>query len=409
MSAIYKRNITVVGIGMGNENTITIEAAEKIKGADIVFGAGRILELAKRYNCSTEELYLSEDIADYLNMHTEYKNAVLAVSGDTGFYSAAKKAFERLKGYNVQFVSGITSAAYFCARINKSWEKMRLLSSHGRNANLIDEIRRNREVFSIMSGKDGINRFLKDLIYYDFSDITVWIGERLSYNDERITKGTPLELLNNEFLEPVCIIAENNNHNSFVKVSDEDFIRGKVPMTKDEIRTVSIQKLGLKSDSVIYDIGAGTGAVSIEMALNAYEGRVYAVEKNPEGIELINANKIKFKVSNIEPVYGEASEMIDSLPIPTHAFIGGSSRKLEEIVEKLLDKNKGIKIVINAITLETLSSVLTLLEKHNIKNSDIVQLMVSKAKKISSYNMMQADNPIYIISFCGDKESKDYE
>ncbi|MEG1801609.1 MAG: precorrin-6Y C5,15-methyltransferase (decarboxylating) subunit CbiT, partial [Oscillospiraceae bacterium] len=127
----------------------------------------------------------------------------------------------------------------------------------------------------------------------------------------------------------------------------EEFARlDKIPMTKAEVRAVSLSKLQLSTNAVVYDIGAGTGSISVECALGAYEGRVYAIEKNEEAAKTIVANKYKFKLQNIELVQGCAPEVMDGLVIPTHAFIGGSSGNLSDIFKALLHKNPNVRIVL---------------------------------------------------------------
>ena len=110
-------------------------------------------------------------------------------------------------------------------------------------------------------------------------------------------------------------------------------------MTKEEVRTVSLSKLRLTADSVCYDVGAGTGSLSVEMALRAHQGQVWAIEKKEDAVELIHRNKLKFAADNLEIVEGLAPEALKDLPAPTHAFIGGSSGNLKEIVKLLLEKN----------------------------------------------------------------------
>lgn len=129
-------------------------------------------------------------------------------------------------------------------------------------------------------------------------------------------------------------------------------------MTKEEVRTVSLSKLRLTADSVCYDVGAGTGSLSIEMALRAHQGQVWAIEKKEDAVELIHRNKLKFAADNLEIVEGLAPEALKDLPAPTHAFIGGSSGNLKEIVKLLVEKNPQVRIVINCITLETVSEAL---------------------------------------------------
>ena len=151
-------------------------------------------------------------------------------------------------------------------------------------------------------------------------------------------------------------------------------------MTKSEIRTVSLSKLGLKSDSVLYDIGAGTGSVAISAALLNPDLKVFAVEKNEKALNLINLNKIKFAVDNVEIVNGEAPEILEGLPEPTHVFIGGSGGKLKEIISCMLIKKRGVKFVINTVTVETLCEIKNILDKHSIE-AEIVQLIPSKGEK----------------------------
>ncbi len=187
-------------------------------------------------------------------------------------------------------------------------------------------------------------------------------------------------------------------------LADETFIRGKAPMTKAEIRMVSLGKLKLKKDSVCYDVGAGTGSVSVEMALKAYEGRVYAVEKKEDALGLLQENRQKFALDHMEIVAGTAPEALEELPAPTHAFIGGSSGNLKEIVRLLLKKNPQVRMVINCITLETVGEAMECIRELEGKDAsvswetEVVQLAVSRSKSVGRYHMMMGENPIYVIT-----------
>ena len=186
--------------------------------------------------------------------------------------------------------------------------------------------------------------------------------------------------------------------NSVHGIKDSEFIRGKAPMTKEEVRTVSLSKLELKEDSVCYDVGAGTGSVSIEMALRAWRGHVYAIEKKADALELLQQNQVKFAADNLTIISGTAPEAMEALPVPTHAFIGGSSGNLDSIVKCLLGKNPKVKVVINCITLETVGEALQLIRELEIDHTEIVQMSVSRSKSIAGYHMMMGENPIYIIT-----------
>lgn len=191
-------------------------------------------------------------------------------------------------------------------------------------------------------------------------------------------------------------------------IADKDFIRGEVPMTKQEVRAVSVAKLNLFEDSVLIDVGAGTGSVGIEAATYLKKGKVFAVERKFEAVELIKQNIKKFGIKNLEIIHGTAPDDL-SIKKFDRMFVGGSGGNLEEIIKYFIKygDEKSI-IVINAIALETLSKVQNIFEKYEIKNAEIVNISVSRGKKIGGYTMMYGENPIYIIS--GEKgEDKFYE
>lgn len=181
---------------------------------------------------------------------------------------------------------------------------------------------------------------------------------------------------------------------------DEWFIRGDVPMTKSEVRAVSVAKLELSADSVLYDIGAGTGSVSVEAAASLPEGMVYAVEKKQEAVELLKKNREKFQAGQIRIIEGAAPEALEGLEPPTHVFLGGTSGKMENILSLLLEKNPEVRVVVNAITLESVSKVMEWTAARGIE-ADIVLVSVSRAKAAGRVHMMMAQNPVYIISFGG--------
>lgn len=188
---------------------------------------------------------------------------------------------------------------------------------------------------------------------------------------------------------------------------DELFIRGDVPMTKSEVRAVSISKLELEPDSVLYDIGAGTGSVSIEASRYLTQGRIYAIEKKAEAVNLIKANKEKFGASCLEVIEGDAIKALQALEAPTHAFIGGTSGSMEQVLSLILKKNPGTRIVINAIALETLLKILSWLKQHSV-TAEIVQVQIAKGKQAGACHLMMGQNPVYVVSF-GGKGEDNYE
>lgn len=396
--------VTVLGIGMGSQETMTLEGQKACEEAELIIGAKRMVQAAASAGQAVYCAYRPEEICGYLREHPEYEKAVVVLSGDVGFYSGAKKLLELLeKQAQVTVLPGISSVSYFMAKVGLSWEDAKLVSAHGRRCNLISYIRNYPKVFAILGKADGIRVLAQKLCDYHMEQAILHVGENLSYENERIFSAKAQELISYEG-DPLSVVCVENplavSLPSTHGIADEAFIRGKAPMTKEEIRCVSLGKLGLRPDSVCYDVGAGTGSVSVEMALRVPEGIIYAIEKKPEAVELLRENKRKFQADNLEIIQGTAPEAFGELEAPTHAFIGGSSGNLRQIIEKLTEKNPQVKMVINCITLETLSESLDVIKEFQLECTSLVQVAAARSKELGRYHMMMGENPIYIISCC---------
>ncbi len=399
-----KRELYIIGMGTGAENMLTAEAKDCISRSDAVIGAERIVNIYNTHNKPVFISYDKNEIYDFIHKNTQYRRIAFLCSGDIGFFSAAKNMRGLSDEFEIYNISGIASPVYFMNKLNKPWENTVFVSLHGRKTDIVPLVLHNESVCVLSGSKNTASDICGELVRFGLENTAVTIGERLSYDDEKITQGKP-----SEFIGYVCdtlslILIENGK--PFAKTAftlkDSSFIRGKVPMTKEEVRSVSIAKLCVDKNSVVYDIGAGTGSVSVELALKCFEGKVYAVEKSKKAIELIEKNKLKFHAENLVITEGEAPEALDSLPTPTHAFIGGSGGRLKAIIEAVRSKNIHTRFVINAITLDTLAEVKNIISSYDeYKDADIIQLGVSRAEKAGNYHIMKGENPVYIISFGG--------
>ena len=182
-------------------------------------------------------------------------------------------------------------------------------------------------------------------------------------------------------------------------IPDSEFIRGNVPMTKEEVRAASVLKLRLKENSVVYDIGSGTGSVSVEIARLSKNIKVFAVDSNPEAAELTKKNLERFGLENAEVVQGEAPFALELLPVPTHAFIGGAGGNLIEILDVLKRKNPKIRIVLNAVTLESVSKIDEIIKSYSLTDYEIVQFFITKTQRIGNHNLFKSNNPVVVFSF----------
>lgn len=435
-------DITLVGIGMGNPGLLTEEARRAIAEADYLFGAKRLLEAVaelKKPDAVQKAAYLPGQILPELKQIQKKQRpakAALLFSGDTGFYSGAAAMHDALRAAlaageltgKLKICPGISSLSYLAARTGMSWQDARIVSTHGQEADVAGFVRREKKVFLIVSGVEDMRKLAGELIASGLGGVRLVVGYQMSYPGERIFEATPKECEglyeeglyaciiehpaaelpdcgNNDCMTsqelPVCEQTDVPHFNGHVTpgLPDSFFIRGEVPMTKEEVREVSLCKLKLTDHAVLYDIGSGTGSIAVEAARLSEKLTVYAIEHKEKAQELIQKNAAKAGRTNLHLVAGEAPECLAALPAPTHAFIGGSGGRLREILNCLYERNPNVRVVLNAISLETVAEVTGLIQELPICEEEIVQLSVGRARRAGGYHLMQAENPVYIVSF----------
>ncbi|WP_026510439.1 bifunctional cobalt-precorrin-7 (C(5))-methyltransferase/cobalt-precorrin-6B (C(15))-methyltransferase [Butyrivibrio sp. LC3010] len=403
----FLMRISLVGLGMGRAEFMTKEAIDIIANSDVVFGAKRLIkdiEAPVKY-----EMYRAEDIIPVLERKKPEKAAII-FSGDTGFYSGAKKMFKALKNWkddaDVKVIPGISSISYFAAKLGESYDDACLFSIHGRkNAEeleaLLEEIKYNKKVFILLSDSKDVQRLSKRLEESGLEGKIV-VGADFSYDSEKICEMTFKE--GEEYCADGVLTALVVNYNPLKRplinvARDTDFIRGEIPMTKEVIRHESIIRLNLKERDVFYDIGGGTGSVAIEAAQLSPSLKVYTIERKPQAAELIRKNVLNKRLSNVTVIEGAAEEVLAGMEKPDCVFIGGSGGKLKYIIELLKAKGSGIRYVINAVSLETMCEVREIINEYEPADEETIMISISDVKKLASYHMLQGQNPIWIFSF----------
>lgn len=440
---IFSKKVKVVlaGIGMGAVGTFTEEVKREIKQADYLFGADRMLSsLPESWNrkAKKRKLYRAEDIFSCLSEelnHTRqnHLSAVLLFSGDIGFFSGAQKVREtflrwkeeqKQAGRAAEFVScpGISSVSYLSAKSGISYQDAKIISLHGAAAKkggqtgeetaaerqreeIAKAVRiaeKERTVFLITSGLSDVKELGRAIAKRKDLKLRMTIGYQLSYPEEKIFAIEPENCgsLQEEGLY-TCIL-ENEAYGEprlTHGYADENFCQGKVPMTKEEVREISLCKLKLTRNAVLYDIGSGTGSIAVEAGAVSETIKVYAIERKEEARGLILENCKKFGLGNVKVVAGTAPEILETLPAPTHGFIGGSGGNLKEILSLLYRKNPSMRVVINAVTLETAGKLAEIGREFPITEEELLQVSVSRAKTAGQYHLMQAENPVYLMSF----------
>ena len=392
--------VYLIGMGPGRENSLTLAAKDAIGASPVLIGAPRLLKDYEGGGKTCLPLIAAADIADAIHKQETGPVAVL-LSGDVGFYSGAKNLYPLLADCDLTVLPGLSSLVAFCAALHTPWQDVFPVSAHGRAHNAPGEIQCHARTFVLTGGGYRAGDLCRELTEWGMGAVQVTVGERLSYPDETITRGTASELAGREFDSLAVVLAENpapvrRSHNS-PGIPDEEFLRGEAPMTKEEVRTLAVSKLRLQPHHTVWDVGAGTGSVSVECALAVPAGRVFAIERKNEAVELLKANKEKFGTSNLHIVPGLAPEALKDLPAPDRVFLGGTAGNLEEILAVIFEKNPAARIVLTAVTVETLGEAAKLWAKLDLRDADMAQIAVTRTRKAGPYHLMNAQNPVWML------------
>ena len=394
-------NVTLIGMGSGQSENLTLQGLAALRQADLILGARRLLAVLPA-GCTENRAaaYRSDEVAELLQT-SGAENAVLVYSGDTGFYSGASAMMEKLEalGVRARVLPGLSSIQLLAAALGRPWQGWNLVSAHGRTCDPVAECMQGRPTFFLTGGSEDPATLCAQLAAEGFGDVQGVVGQCLGTPEEKLFRGSVKELAAGRFnsLSVLLVEAAEVLPRRAPGLPDEAFERGDVPMTKQEVRAAVLAKLAVRPEDILWDVGAGTGSVSVELALAAPRGRVYAVECRPEGCALIKANREKFRTRNLVLVEGLAPAALSDLPAPDAVFIGGSKGSLAAIVDAALDKNPDARICVSAIALETLSAAVAALTAKG-RTVQVSQIAVSRAKAVGGLHLMMAQNPIYLIT-----------
>lgn len=394
-------NVTLIGMGSGQPENLTLQGLAALRQADLILGARRLLAVLPA-GCTENRAaaYRPDEVAELLQT-SGAESAVLVYSGDTGFYSGASSMMEKLEalGVRARVLPGLSSIQLLAAALGRPWQGWNLVSAHGRTCDPVAECMQGRPTFFLTGGSEDPATLCAQLAAEGFGDVQGVVGQCLGTPEEKLFRGSVKELAAGRFnsLSVLLVEAAEVLPRRAPGLPDEAFERGDVPMTKQEVRAAVLAKLAVRPEDILWDVGAGTGSVSVELALAAPRGRVYAVECRPEGCALIKANREKFRTRNLVLVEGLAPAALSDLPAPDAVFIGGSKGSLAAIVDAALDKNPDARICVSAIALETLSAAVAALTAKG-RTVQVSQIAVSRAKAVGGLHLMMAQNPIYLIT-----------
>lgn len=404
------KKITIVGIGMGNPGTLTEEARKIIESSRVLIGAPRMLEAFKDSGAVCVEAVAAEDIIRYVEEDGENENFTSLMSGDVGFFSGAAglAAEAKKRDMEVTFIPGISSLQYMCARLCLPWHDASIVSLHSGEADFVGKVRTSARTFILTGGDRTPSHICVELCRAGLGYVKVTVGERLSYDDESMVTAAAEDMKDKKFGKLCSVMVENPCPSEPASrwVRDDEMKRGAVPMTKEEIRAVIMSKLRIGRNDTVWDVGAGTGSVSVEAALNADRGMVWAVEAKEEACALTEENRKAFGLDNIRVIKGYAPEALEKLPPPDKVFIGGSGGRSADIIRLALEKNRRAVVAAAVITLESLEEVRSGMKKAGMEEPDTVQIWAARAEKAGRYHMMKAINPVFVITGQGSGETE---
>ena len=393
--------ITLIGMGAGTPETLTAQSLAALRRADWIFGAKRLLEqLPAGCTEHRKALYKAEEILAWI-AENKAETPVVLYSGDTGFYSGAAGLLEqlRIQGQEAIVLPGISSVQLLAAALGRPWQDWKLVSAHGCACDPVAACSAGQPVFFLTGGAETPDTLCAALVQAGLGKTAVTVGEDLGTAAQKITQGTAAEIAGQCFasLSVLLVEAVPVPIRRTPGLPDEAFLRGEVPMTKQEIRAAALAKLGVRPEETLWDVGAGTGSVSVELALAAPRGRVYAVECEPDACTLIRKNREKFAAKNLILIEGRAPQALEALPAPDAVFIGGTKGGMAAVVDAVLAKNPHARICISAIALETLSAAIAALTAQGL-SAEVTQIAVSRTRPAGRLHLLTANNPIFLIT-----------
>lgn len=390
--------VLIVDCGIGNPVFLTRQAFAALKASGIWIGTEELFQELKGISGEHKKVYLTdrEHVCAELEELPGQVAAILAEGVPGGKYSAVmlKKEYANL---DPVMVPGISKVSYLSEKTGISCEHAAVLDLDHCDAGILPMVRRNRTVFVFTKGH--IELTLRTLLAAGEKDLSVCIVENPGTDSEQIQRNS-VEGAASQGYAPgsaLIVMREKTAVQRSFGIADEEFLRSeKIPMTKSEVRALIISRLMLTEDDIIYDVGAGTGSVSVECALAAPYGRVYSFEKEEAGLQLIQANAEKFGLTNIVPIPGTAPASFGHLPFPDAAFIGGSSGKMKDLIQILHSRNPDIRLAVTGVTLETVTETMNIMEGLGM-NPEVTEIQISVSKKAGQKHMMTARNPIFLI------------
>jgi precorrin-6Y C5,15-methyltransferase (decarboxylating) len=411
-----KPKVYIIGVAPGGASGLLPEARRLINSSEVVFGGKRLLDMFPSQN--GERIVIEHNLAevtDLIKQNLGWKRIVVLASGDPNLFGIASYLIAKLGKGVVEIMPNVSSMQVAFARIKESWENAVFVSVHARPIeDIVATVRLNDKIGIFTDDIHTPAAIAQVLREHGVDGYRAYVCQDLGGKDEQVME-TDLDGLGKMEYSPLNILIllkeqPQRQPQPILGIPEADFYRRRGGLiTKPEVRAVSLAEMHLSDESVLWDIGAGSGAISIEASFLARRGHIYAIEKNDTDIAIIRKNIHKFQTPNIEVVPAPAPEGLDKLPDPTAVFIGGSGGRMEEIIDLVARRLKpGGRIVINVVALENLSTAVKALKARGCM-PDITLVNIARSQKIASLTRLEALNSVFVIAASKKEGSVSYE
>ena len=398
------KTIYVIGAGIEGQEGFSRRALELVAQADMLIGGARQLALFPDFSGKT--LAIGANLAPVIeSLEKGEGSAVVLASGDPLFFGIGRYLLRNLPESDLEFVPNVSSVQYAFAKIREPWDDAVFVSAQGRGMKgTVDQVVAHDKIAILTDEINTPRAIANELIERGRDGYATYLCENLGTAEELITH-TDLKGLLNLPAAPLNVLilikeyeAGDDGAGPCLGIPDEDFATVKKLITKEEVRAVSLAKLRLRQDMTLWDVGAGSGSVSIEADHLMPNGRVFAVERNPQCRAYLKENLQRFNSRNITLVEEDAPACLDDLPDPDRVFIGGSGGHLWKILAAVDGRLvTGGRVVLNAVTLDTLTSATEFFENASYE-LEVTTVNISRTRPLTDYKMFEAFNPVFILA-----------
>jgi precorrin-6Y C5,15-methyltransferase (decarboxylating) len=398
--------VTIIGMGMAIED-LTARHLEIIDQADILVGGKRLLDLFKASRARKKVIGKDIDgVVSFVRQEMKKKHVVVLASGDPLFFGIGRRMLDAIGAKNTRIYPNVSSVSAAFARLKEAWDDVRVISLHGRDneRRLFKALEEENKIAVFTDPKNNPARLAARLIEKQFLNYKICVLEALGSVSEKFNWYTLPEAARMKFSDPNMVVLKRSpispelKKRLYLGAPDSWYDHQKGLITKPEIRAITLSKLRLASDHILWDLGAGSGSVAAEASLLIKNGKIFAVEKNSARITHIKNNKKRFDIGNLKAIQAELPQGLEELPRPDRIFIGGGGKQLKSIITAAAQylKPKGV-MVINTVLIPNVETARATLEKLDFE-TEVIQAQINRSRKMPWAERLEAQNPVWIVT-----------